>query len=876
MANLTPMMEQYFEIKNNYKDCLLFFRLGDFYEMFFEDAITASKELDITLTGRDCGQEERAPMCGVPFHSADGYISRLVEKGYKVAICEQVEDPKVAKGIVKRDVIRVVTPGTILDNSALDEKKNNYLMSIYYINEQYGVAIVDVSTGDFLTTQIENSDTKLIDEIGHFNPAEIICNQEFSQTEVSQTIKDRFNCCINVYHKWAFEYDTANKRLCQHFNVAALDGFGLKGMDLSICACGALLQYLFETQKNKLSHILNISFYSTSQYMLLDISSRRNLELTQTLREKAYKGSLLWVLDKTKSAVGARLLRKWIEQPLLDKGQIQKRLDAVEELKDDVLLREELKEYLSSVYDIERLMTKIVYATANARDLIALKASIKVLPYIYTLLSHSKSDYLKEIHDNYDDCEDIFKLIDDSIIDDAPFSVREGGLIKDGYDAQVDQYRTAKNNGTNWLAELEAQEKESTKIKNLKIRYNKVFGYYIEITKSNLDEVPERYIRKQTLANAERYITPQLKQLEDTILGADEKLVGLEYILFSEVRSKIADNVERLKKVAQLLATIDTLQSLAEVAEKQNYVKPQICEDGILNIEQGRHPVVEKMMDAFISNNTYLDINDNRLSIITGPNMAGKSTYMRQVALIVLMAQIGSFVPASNAKISIVDRIFTRVGASDDLASGQSTFMVEMSEVANILNNATKNSLLILDEIGRGTSTFDGLSIAWAVLEYISNEKIIGAKTLFATHYHELTELEGKLAGVVNYCIDVREKNDTIIFLRKIIKGGANHSYGIQVAKLAGLPEKVINRSKQILSQLSDADITKKVEKTIKSEEKVIEVHEQTVCTYQPQQLDLFSTKNNKVIDEIKAIDIMNITPFQALNIINELQQKLR
>lgn len=857
MSKLTPMMEQYFEIKKNYNDCLLFVRLGDFYEMFYEDAIIATKELEITLTGKNCGQEEKAPMCGVPYHSAEAYISRLVEKGYKVAICEQIEDPKEAKGIVKRDVIRVVTPGTILDNAVLDEKKNNYLMSIYLSNNKYGISVIDISTGEFLTTQLDNSsENKLIDEIGRFNPAEIICNEAFINTEIAENIKDRFDIFISTFHKWAFEYDTAFKNLCHHFSVVSLDGYGLKKMNLSVCSSGAVLQYLIETQKTNLSHILNISTYSTSQYMMLDISSRRNLELTETFREKSRKGSLLWVLDRTKSVLGARLLRKWIEQPLLNSDDIRKRINSVEELKEDSLLREEIKEYLGTIYDIERLMTKIVYGTANARDLTALKISLKVLPYIQQLLIDCKSDYLKEIYEIFDVCEDIYELIENSILEEAPFSVREGGLIKEGYNAEVDKLREAKNNGTIWLAELEQSEKEKTKIKTLKIRYNKIFGYYIEVTNSNLNMIPDRYIRKQTVANAERYITPELKELEETILGAEEKIIELEYNLFSKIRIEIADNVGRIQKTAQFIAIIDVLQSLGETAEKENYVKPQITNDGVLSIIEGRHPVVEKTMEQFISNDTQLDTKYNRLSIITGPNMAGKSTYMRQVALIVLMAQIGSFVPAQEAHVSVVDRIFTRVGASDDLASGQSTFMVEMSEVANILNNATKNSLLILDEIGRGTSTFDGLSIAWAVLEYISNENIIGAKTLFATHYHELTELEGKLPGVVNYCIDVKEKNDIIVFLRKIKRGGANNSYGIQVAKLAGLPNCVIERSKEILSQLSDADITKNVGETV-------------------EQLKFdIPTNDIGIMEELKSLNVMNLTPMQALQILSELQQK--
>lgn len=856
MAKLTPMMEQYFKIKEDYKDCILFFRLGDFYEMFYEDAILASKELEISLTGKSCGQEQKAPMCGVPFHSAESYISKLVEKGYKVAICEQTENPKDAKGVVKREVIRVVTPGTILDNAILDETKNNYMMSIYLSNNKYGIAIVDISTGEFLTTQLNaDDDNKLIDEIGRFNPSEIICNDIFMSSNACQSIKNRFDIFINEFHKWSFEYSTAYKNLCAHFSVVSLDGYGLRDMNLSVCASGALILYLIETQKTNLAHILNISIYSNSKHMTLDISSRRNLELTETLREKSRRGSLLWVLDRTKSVLGARMLRKWIEEPLIDINEIKKRLDSVEELKSELLIREELKEYLKTIYDIERLMTRIVYETANARDLVSLKTSIQILPYVYQLLNDCESKYLNEIYKQFDLCEDIYLLIDNAIVEEAPFSVREGGLIKDGYNAEIDKLREAKNNGTTWLAELESTEKEKTKIKNLKIRYNKIFGYYIEVTNSYLNLVPDRYIRKQTVANAERFITPELKQLEETILGAEEKIVDLEYKLFSDVRNQTAQNVKRLKMVAHFLATIDVLQSLAEVADKEKYTKPEISDDGILDIKEGRHPVVEKMMEQFIPNDTYLDLNNNRLSIITGPNMAGKSTYMRQVALITLMAQIGSFVPADNAHISVVDRIFTRVGASDDLASGQSTFMVEMAEVSNILRNATKNSLLILDEIGRGTSTFDGLSIAWAVLEYIGN-KSLGAKTLFSTHYHELTELEGKIEGVVNYCIEVKEANDSIVFLRKIKKGGASNSYGIQVAQLAGLPRSIVERAKEILAQLTNADITKNVE----SKDNIL-------------QSDVLL---NQIADKIKSINIMNLTPLEAIEILSNIQQQLQ
>ncbi len=871
MAKITPMMQQYFEIKENYKHCLLFFRLGDFYEMFFEDAVIASKELEITLTGKDWGQEERAPMCGVPFHSADGYIARLVEKGYKVAICEQTEDPKAAKGIVRREVIRVVTPGTVLDNAILDETKNNYILSVFSSGGGYGISVCDVTTGEFQTTEFSSiqAAAKILDETARFSPAELICNEVFLGSPLAKEMQDRFHLFLNDIDSRMFDFQTAKDVLQKHFHVKSLDGYGLKKKTLAVSASGALLWYLQETQKNDLSHISGLKYYTTGDFMLLDVSSRRNLELTETMREKNKKGSLLSVLDKTKTAMGARLLRKWVEQPLLSAEEIRKRLDGVEELVNDLFLREEIKDILRSMYDFERIMGRVVYQNANARDLTALKNSIENLPLLKDVLGRCKSVYLRELHEQLDPLENIHMLIAQAIVEDPPFSVREGGMIREGYSDELDTYAKAKRDGTSWIRQLEEEEREKTGIKNLKVRYNKVFGYYIEITKSNLDGAPERYIRKQTLANCERFITPELKELEELILGAEDKITTLEYDMFCEIRNAVAAEVERIQFCAYIVSVADCLQSLAETAQTMQYVKPLVDDGECISVKGGRHPVVEKMMEGqFIPNDVFLDRKETRLAIITGPNMAGKSTYMRQTALIVLMAQIGSFVPAEEAHIGIVDRIFTRVGASDDLSAGQSTFMVEMTEVANILHNATSKSLLILDEIGRGTSTFDGLSIAWAVLEYIADEKQIGAKTLFATHYHELSELEGKLPGVKNYCIAVQEQGEDIVFLRKIQRGGADHSYGVQVAKLAGLPHKVIRRSGQILKQLNAADITKKAKK-IAAESK--ENAEESA-----KQIDMFSVGENQMIDEISKLDVMTMTPIEALQKLFELQKKAR
>ncbi len=828
---LTPMMKIYCETKEQYKDCILFYRLGDFYEMFFDDALTASRELEITLTGKSCGLDERAPMCGIPYHAVEGYLNRLVAKGYKVAICEQVEDPKTAKGIVKREVVRIVTPGTNLDTQALDETKNNYIMCIVYIADRYGVAIADISTGDYFVTELPDS-SRLMDEIYKFSPSEIICNEAFYMSGMDlDAMRDKLGITIYSLDSWYFDDAVCKDKLLEHFKVKNFAGLGLADYDCGIISAGALLIYLFETQKNSLSNLTHITPYITGKYMLIDSSTRRNLELCETLREKQKRGSLLWVLDKTRTAMGARTLRKNVEQPLIDKSEINRRLDAVEELKNQAIAREEIREYLSPVYDLERLITKITYGSANPRDLTAFKGSLEMLPPIRYILQDLQAPLLKEIYEDLDALEDLCELVTKAIREDPPLAMKEGNIIR-------------------------------------------------EVTNSYKDLVPDYYTRKQTLANAERYITPELKELEDMILGAEDKLYALEYELYSEVRETIAGQVERIQQTAKAVAALDAFSSLALVAERNNYVRPKINEKGILDIKEGRHPVVERMIpnDMFIANDTYLDDKKHRISIITGPNMAGKSTYMRQTALIALMAQIGSFVPAESANICLSDRIFTRVGASDDLASGQSTFMVEMTEVANILRNATSKSLLILDEIGRGTSTFDGLSIAWAVVEYISDSKLLGAKTLFATHYHELTELEGKIDNVNNYCIAVKEKGDDIVFLRKIVKGGADKSYGIQVAKLAGVPDLVISRAKEIVEELSDEDITNRVseiaakEHTAKKKSKAKKYDEVDMA-----QMSLFDTvKDDDVLDELKNIDVGNLTPIDALNTIYRLQNKLK
>ena len=880
MSNeLTPMMKQYMQTKEEYKDCILFYRLGDFYEMFFDDALTASKELEITLTGKNCGLEERAPMCGIPYHAVDSYLNRLVSKGYKVAICEQVEDPKTAKGIVKREVIRVVTPGTNLDTQGLDETKNNYIMCIVYMADRYGLSVADVTTGEYLVTELD-SQTKLMDELYKFMPSEIVCNEAFYMSGLDlDDLKNRLHMAIYSLEAWYFDDALCRETLQEHFKVASLEGIGLSDYECGMIASGALLKYLEETQKNSLSHMSRLTRYATGNYMVLDSATRRNLELVETLREKQKRGSLLWVLDKTKTAMGARTLRKYVEQPLIDKKSIVKRLDAVAELKDNAICREEIREYLNPVYDLERLVGKITYQSANPRDLIAFQSSLFMLPSVKCILKDMESDLLKEIYEELDPLEELCDLVGRAIQEEPPLAMKEGGIIKDGYNEEVDRLRKAKSEGKNWLADLETKEREKTGIKNLRIRYNKVFGYYLEVTNSFKDLVPDYYTRKQTLANAERYIIPELKELEDTILGAEDKLCALEYELYCEVRNTIAAELTRIQRTAKAVAKLDVIASLALVAERNNYVRPKINEKGVIDIRDGRHPVVEKMIpnDMFIANDTYLDDKKQRISIITGPNMAGKSTYMRQAALIVLMAQLGSFVPASSANIGLVDRIFTRVGASDDLASGQSTFMVEMNEVANILRNATSKSLLILDEIGRGTSTFDGLSIAWAVVEYISNSKLLGAKTLFATHYHELTELEGKISNVNNYCIAVKEKGDDIVFLRKIVKGGADKSYGIQVAKLAGVPDPVINRAKEIVEELVTADITGKVKDIAVQGSETKKKTQKKLDEVDLTQFSLFDTvKDDDVLNELKELDISHMTPMDAMNKLYQLQNKLR
>jgi DNA mismatch repair protein MutS len=869
MATVTPMMQQYLDIKEQYKDCILFFRLGDFYEMFFSDAEIASRELEITLTGKDCGLDERAPMCGVPFHSADGYVARLISKGFKVAICEQVEDASVAKGLVKRDVIKVVTPGTVTDIAMLDDRKNNYLMSICKNGNFYGIAAVDITTGEFNATRITwgNTKGKLLDEIAKYLPSELVVNSEFNKdSEFLDQLNLRFNIYITELEDSLFEYTSSNDILKSHFTDFQVN---LTEYDISVNASGALLRYLVTTQKVSLSHIQNYNSYNIDEYMVLDAATRRNLELTETMREKSKRGSLLWVLDKTMTSMGGRLIRKWIEQPLVNIGDIKLRLNAVDEFKNKFMARVETRELLKRVYDIERLMGKIVLGNVNCRDLIALKNSINQIPYIKDILKDFEAPYNKYCFEQLDCLDDVRNLIEASIIDEPPITIKEGGIIKDGYNDEVDKLRTASTQGKDWIAAIEAAEREKTGIKNLKVGFNKVFGYFIEVTKSYFSLVPAEYIRKQTLANCERYITPELKEIEETILGAEEKIVQLEYNIFLEIKEAIAAQITRIKLTAKALAELDALASLAEVADRENYCMPEVSDDDEIQIVDGRHPVVEKMVDksSFVPNDTVLDMEEDRLAIITGPNMAGKSTYMRQTALIVLMAQIGSFVPATTAKIGLVDRIFTRVGASDDLASGQSTFMVEMSEVANILRNATKNSLLILDEIGRGTSTFDGLSIAWAVIEYIVNKEKLGCRTLFATHYHELTELEGKLSGIKNYCITVKEKGEEVIFLRKIIRGGADGSYGIQVARLAGVPLEVIDRAKEILVDLDAADVNKngRPQKTKKQFDG---------------QMDLFAaaakaSQNNEVLEEIKKIDLSRLTPIDAMNILYDLQRKL-
>nr|WP_028243761.1 DNA mismatch repair protein MutS [Pseudobutyrivibrio ruminis] len=867
MAEYTPMMQEYLKTKAEYEDCILFYRLGDFYEMFFEDAKTASKELELTLTGKSCGMEERAPMCGVPFHAADTYINRLVARGYKVAICEQVEDPKEAKGLVKREVIRVVTPGTNIDQLALEEGSNNYIMSLVYNKGVFGIATCDVSTADFFLTQVDNT-RSFTDELFRFNPAEIIYHKSLYESGIDITdIAEKLECALSQLDESYFDDTLSTRELLNHFKAHSLEGLGLIDFPVGKVAAGSLLIYLKETQKSELTHLTHITPYTDGKFMLIDSSTRRNLELTETMRDKSKRGSLLWVLDKTKTAMGARQLKSFIEQPLVSVDEIIRRQDAIEEINKSLIDREELREYLSSVYDLERLITKITYQSANPRDLIAFKQSIGMLSPIKALLNGFSCHLINDLNSNIDDLKDLYVLIDSAIAEEPPISSRDGDIIKTGYNEEVDRLRAAKIDGKKWLADLEAKERDKTGIKNLKIKFNKVFGFYLEVTNSYKDLVPDYYVRKQTLANAERYYTPELKELEDSILGAEDRLNTIEYEFFKTVRDTIAAEVDRIQISAKAIAVLDAIISLAVVSEKNHYVKPVINNRGVIDIKEGRHPVVEQMINAdqFIANDCYLDLDSNTIAIITGPNMAGKSTYMRQVALIVLMAQIGSFVPAEEATIGVVDRIFTRVGASDDLSTGQSTFMVEMNEVANILHNATSKSLLILDEIGRGTSTYDGLSIAWAVVEHIAYN--IGAKSLFATHYHELTELEGQLKGVHNYCIAVQELGEDIIFLRKIIPGGADQSYGIQVARLAGLPEEVLSRARTIVNSLNENDIaavSDKIAMQEKMEEKLQSLSGISI-----------SESDATIISDLKNLDVTKITPLEAMNLLYEFHNRV-
>ena len=868
MAEYSPMMQHYLDTKKDYKDSILFYRLGDFYEMFFDDAILASRELELTLTGKECGQEERAPMCGVPFHAAENYIARLISKGYKVAICEQMEDPKQAKGIVKREVIRVVTPGTVIESNLLDEKKNNYIMSVYKSGIYFGIAVCDVSTGDFRATQIKetNNFSAALDEISRYSPAEIVVNNlMYDTTEEIAKIRERFQIYISKQEDNKFSNNV--EELTSKYNVVdeSENKIEINDKTLCICAINGLLTYILETQKTNLDHINKIILYNNTKYMCLDINARRNLELTEKLRDKSKKGTLLWVLDKTSTSMGGRRLRRWINDPLLDIEKINKRLNSVKELKDNPILRGDIADLLKKVYDIERLVGKISYGNANARDLISLKNSVKQLPELKKIMSNTESTLLKELYNELDILEDIYNIIDVAIVEEPPISVKEGGIIKKGYNEEIDKLKMATTDGKNWLIQLEANEREKTGIKGLKVGFNKVFGYYIEVTKSNISLVPDRYIRKQTLTNGERYVTEELKKLENELLGAEEKVINLEYNAFCEIREIIEKQLLRIQRTADIVATLDVLNSFAIVAEDMNYCMPIVDNSGIIDIKGGRHPVIEKILPSgeFVDNDTYLDKEDNRFSIITGPNMAGKSTYMRQVALITLMAQCGSFVPATFARLGVVDKIFTRIGASDDLSMGQSTFMVEMMEVATILKEATQNSLVILDEIGRGTSTYDGLSIAWAVAEYMSDKEKCGAKTLFATHYHELIGLEQKIQGVKNYSIAVKEKGEDIIFLRKIVAGGTDESYGVHVAKLAGVPQTVTKRSNEILRTLERKSILGSKEQE-KENKKVTEG-----------QLDMYNYKLAEIAHEIDKIDLNSLTPIDALNTLVKIKDKM-
>ncbi|MBO5852569.1 MAG: DNA mismatch repair protein MutS [Clostridia bacterium] len=863
MAELSPMMRQYMEIKSRNTDSIVFFRLGDFYEMFFDDAKLASEELDLTLTGRDCGQEERAPMCGVPFHSCEGYIARLVEKGYKVAICEQIEDPATAKGIVKRDVVRIITPGTVIEDSMLKEDRNNYLASIFFAKEATAICFADASTGKAFVTEISGNgmQQKVINQLARFAPAEIITTKELEiNPQIVEFLENMSSCMLTIREKSAFDLTESEELIKNHFGVVSPENLGIKSYSPAVAALGCALSYIYETGGNKSISIGEVEYYSISEYMNLDYTAVRNLELCETMRSKSKKGSLLWVLDKTKTAMGKRMLRSWVEQPLLDLFAIEERLNAVSELVGDTILRGELMEYLSGIRDLERLLTRIVYKTANAKDLNTVAATCAKLPFIKQTLALANSKQLTKIYNNLDTLEDICALIESAIDDNPPAIIREGGMFKKGFNAELDELIYIIENGADVVRDIETREKERTGIKNLRIRFNKVFGYYIEVTNSYKDLVPEDYMRRQTLANCERYITNELKDLESKIVGAKDRREQLEYEMFEEMLKTISSQLIRFQQTAEAIAVLDSLCSLAETAVRYDYVRPRLNTDGVINIRSGRHPVVERVMKTpFVTNDTYLDLKDDRCAVITGPNMAGKSTYMRQVALITLLAQIGSFVPAESANISIVDAIYTRVGASDDLASGQSTFMVEMSEVATIIKNATPRSLLILDEIGRGTSTFDGMSIARAVLEYVADKRKLGAKTLFATHYHELTEMENEIKGIRNYNIAVKKRGDDITFLRRIIRGGADESYGIEVAKLAGIPETVTNRAKQILQKTLEEGVT--VTKTVSKEDL---------------QFPLTFGMGNEIVEELKAIDVNVLTPIESMSILSELSKKAK
>ena len=862
MAELSPMMKQYFEIKEKNKDCILFYRLGDFYEMFYEDAILASRELELTLTGRDCGQEERAPMCGVPFHSCEGYIAKLVSKGYKVAICEQTEDPKAAKGLVKRDIIRVITPGTVMEQSMLDESRNNYICSMYSSDKKIGICFCDISTGELYATDISGRDYYriLTNQLSSYSPREILFGGDIiNLKQLPEFIKSKLSAGVEMLDDDKFELSLCRETVEQQFPG---EMHLISDKPVVISSVGALINYLRETQMSGLERINHLEIYNESQYMRLDYNTQRNLELTQTMLSKTKRGSLLWVIDKTKTAMGKRLIRSWLDHPLMNISKINNRQSAVEELVNDTVLRLELTATLSGIYDIERIMTKIVYGSANARDLRSLCSAITDLPQISDLISGCQSSYMRMIYKDLDLLEDIHSLIDSAIVDDPPFSVREGGMIREGYNEELDIVNSDMNNSKDILSQIEAQEREKTGIPKLKIGYNRVYGYFLEVTNFYKNLVPDTYIRKQTLTGSERYITPDLKDLESRILGAKDRAIAMEYTLFETIRTTVSDNLERIQNTAKALATLDALTSLANVASDNRYVRPEVNQSTAIVIKDSRHPVVELLLrdSSFVPNDVNLDTKGERVDIITGPNMAGKSTYMRQIALIVLMAQMGSFVHASSAKIGIVDSIFTRVGASDDLASGQSTFMVEMNEVANIVKNATSKSLLILDEIGRGTSTFDGMSIARAVLEYCADKKKLGAKTLFATHYHELSVMEQLLDGVKNYSIAVKKRGDDITFLRRIVPGGADDSYGIEVAKLAGVPNTIINRAKEILADLESGKAETIIEK--------VNVNEDT-------QLSLMGVASSPVIDKLKSVDLNTLTPIEAMNLLYELKNMI-